>query len=121
MLPRLLKKRGVIIGVGLLLCLVSLALVSAQAYSAEKAPNGYLPGDDVPDIYAFEIGSAHYQLNWNIMACGGGKIDSTHYTLNSTIGQPTIGTKGSDHYEECTGYWCGLKDLLNFLPQIVRQ
>ena len=121
MLPRLLKKRSVIIGLGLLLCLVSLALVAAQAYSAEKAPNGYLPGYDMPDIYASEISSAHYKLNWNVTACGGGEIDSAHYTLNSTIGQPTIGTINSDHYEECTGYWCGLKDLLNFLPQIMDQ
>lgn len=121
MRPRILKNRWVIAGLGLLLCLVSLALVAAQAYSVENAPNGYLPGDSPPDIYAVEISSPHYKMNWNVLACGGGEIDSTHYTLNSTIGQPTVGLKSSDHYGTCTGYWCGLKDLLNFLPQVVRQ
>ena len=120
MLPRMLKNHRVIIGLGLLFCLVGLMLVAAQAYSSENAPNVFLPGEDLPDIYGAEIGSAHYELNWNITACGGGEIGSTHFTLNSTVGQSAIGTKSSDHYGECTGYWCGLKDLLNYLPQIVR-
>ena len=119
MLPKPINKRPILITVVLMVCLSGLGLMAAQAYSVENAPDGFLPGQDPPDLSGAQIGSTHYKLNWNITACGGGVLGSTHYSLNSTIGQSAIGLKSSDHYAECTGFWCGLKDLINFLPLIL--
>jgi len=120
MINNLHRRKYYIFGIVLIIGIAGLGLIAAQAYSTENAPSGYLPGDIPSGLFGSSIESDHYQLHWNINACGGGPISSAHYQLNSTIGQSAIGIKSSDHYTECTGFWCGLKDLINYLPLIFK-
>ena len=113
-----------IILAGLVVFLVgffALVLLGRQTLAAQAAPAE-------PDFSTFPemklnevlLSSDHYDVIWDVVASGGGDINSPHFKVSSTIGQPTVGEKSSAHYETCTGYWCWI-DLIReiFLPLIM--
>ena len=48
-----------------------------------------------------------YQIDWYVIASGGGHVESDNYKLDATIGQPVTGTSSSDSYWLESGYWVG--------------
>jgi hypothetical protein len=95
--------------VGFVVGLVALSILGSQALAQEDTPDGIIAG--------VNMGSAHYGLDWNVVGTGGGTISSPHFTVSSTIGQPTIGSVTSSHFEVCTGYWCWFDYIASvFLP-----
>ncbi len=101
---------GVVIG------LLALILLGGQNALAQEPP----PAPGVVSL-APDMSSAHFGLNWNVSASGGGTIQSTHFIVSSTIGQPAVGTISSASYEVCTGYWCWLEQIARiFLPLVIR-
>jgi len=101
---------------GMVIGILTLTVLGGSALAQKPSPS--------PEIYASvqDMGSAHYSLNWNVIGNGGGQVSSTHFRVNSTIGQPAVGTTTSDHFDVCTGYWCWAEQLLAniFLPFIHR-
>jgi hypothetical protein len=107
--PLLWVLAGVIVG------LLALTLLGGQALAQEPPP----APDAIP--LAPNMDSTHFALNWNVSASGGGTIESTHFTVSSTIGQPVTGETSSARYNVCTGYWCWWEYIANiFLPLIIR-
>lgn len=49
----------------------------------------------------------NYQIDWYVIATGGGEMSSANYNLNGTIGQPVVGTSSSANYIVESGYWVG--------------
>ncbi len=100
---------------GMVIGLLALTLLGGQALAQEAPPE--------PDaaVSGINMGSANYAINWNVVGTGGGTISSDHFTVSSTIGQPTVGTIDSTHYEVCTGYWCWLDRIAEiFLPLVMK-
>lgn len=61
------------------------------------------------------------EINWYVIAGGGGPAESGNYTLNSTIGQPFVGMYTANDYDLCSGFWCmTLQWVKIFLPIIFR-
>ena len=99
-----------------------LILLGRQTLAAQAAPaEPDFSSVAEMDLNEVQMSSAHFDVDWNVVASGGGDIGSTHFQVSSTIGQPTVGEKSSAHYETCTGYWCWL-DLVReiFLPLILK-
>jgi hypothetical protein len=97
--------------VGFVVGLVALGILGGQALAEESTPL-------TKGIYSSaNMGSAHYDLDWNVVGTGGGTISSPQFTVSSTIGQPTIGSMTSSHFEVYTGYWCWFDYIASvFLP-----
>ncbi len=72
---------------------------------------------------ALAMSSPRYRLDWFVPLAGGadGLGSSTHYAVDSTLGQSATGTAASSHYRGCLGYWCGA-DVGHrvYLPLVVR-
>jgi hypothetical protein len=106
--------------VALVVILPSLALLGGTAL-AQGAPPGLERDSSAPwGPAGVPIGSAHFGLNWSVIASGGGALSSPHFRLSSTLGQPATGAKGGANFGTCTGFWCGLdfvRDL--FLPLLL--
>jgi len=49
----------------------------------------------------------NYQIDWYVIASGGGEMSSTNFNINGTVGQPIIGTSSSASYIVESGYWVG--------------
>jgi len=49
----------------------------------------------------------NYQIDWYVIASGGGEMSSTNYTVNGTAGQPIVGTSSSPSYTVESGFWVG--------------
>ncbi|UCC79633.1 MAG: hypothetical protein JSW64_15435 [Candidatus Zixiibacteriota bacterium] len=49
----------------------------------------------------------NYQIDWYVIASGGGQMSSTNFNVNGTVGQPIIGTSSSASYTIESGYWVG--------------
>lgn len=49
----------------------------------------------------------NYQIDWYVIASGGGEMSSTNYRVNGTAGQPITGTSSSPGYIVESGYWVG--------------
>ena len=108
-----LRKSIVWVLAGMVIGLMALTILGGQAMAQEPPP------DQV--IFSPNIGSDHFNLDWNVVGTGGGTISSDHFTVSSTMGQPTIGTADSDHFEVCTGYWCWFDYIARlFLPLILK-
>jgi hypothetical protein len=63
--------------------------------------------------------SEHYAIPWDVMGGGGGPIGSETYAIDATIGQPSIGSKTSETYGLCSGFWCGARYNV-YLPIAIR-
>lgn len=51
--------------------------------------------------------SSVYDLSWNVVAGGGGRVESAGHTLLSTIGQPAAGPVAGPSYTLRSGFWGG--------------
>lgn len=49
----------------------------------------------------------NYQIDWYVMASGGGEMSSANYNINGTAGQPITGTSSSAGYIIESGFWVG--------------
>ena len=49
----------------------------------------------------------NYQIDWYVIASGGGEMSSTSYSVNGTVGQPIVGTSSSTGYIIESGFWVG--------------
>ncbi|MGQ9494425.1 MAG: hypothetical protein ACUVR2_11815 [Anaerolineae bacterium] len=58
-------------------------------------------------VMAFTSAPA-YAIRWYVIGGGGGAVQSTHYRLGGTIGQPVTGESSSAHYRLGAGYWYGM-------------
>jgi len=91
---------------GALLCLLALLVLSLGA------------GD-----FALAQTSAHYNLEWHVIAGGGQPVSSSHYCVNGTAGQgaasPPLATSAT--YRLSAGYWFrGIVPLRLYLPLVMR-
>ncbi|MBN1954797.1 MAG: hypothetical protein JW900_07080 [Anaerolineae bacterium] len=65
--------------------------------------------------------SAAYDLSWNVIAGGGGKMESTQHTLYGTVGQAATGHMSSSGHTLCSGFWCsGEVEYWVYLPLVLR-
>lgn len=103
--------------VGSLFLLVALAgsllAVMSHAASEENAAVARI------EFNAVQMESDHFALRWNVAASGGGQLDSPHFHLSSTLGQPVIGNFSSPNFRHRAGYWQEWLYRL-FLPLIQR-
>ena len=49
----------------------------------------------------------NYNIDWYVIASGGGHSESGNYKVNGTIGQPIVGQSSSENYTVAGGYWVG--------------
>ena len=49
----------------------------------------------------------NYQIDWYVIASGGGEMASANYGVNGTIGQPIAGRSSSPNYTVESGFWVG--------------
>jgi hypothetical protein len=49
----------------------------------------------------------NYQIDWYVIASGGGEMSSTNFSVNGTAGQGIVGTSSSPSYTIQSGYWVG--------------
>ncbi len=49
----------------------------------------------------------NYQIDWYVIASGGGEMSSTNYAVNGTAGQPITGSSSSPSYIIESGFWVG--------------
>jgi hypothetical protein len=49
----------------------------------------------------------NYQIDWHVIASGGGHSESAEYQIDATIGQPVVGQSSSESYTLKAGYWVG--------------
>ena len=63
-----------------------------------------------------------YAISPVVIASGGQSSSSTGYSVQSTVGQPAVGSNASIDYSVCAGYWCsaGLPAYRAYLPLTVR-
>jgi hypothetical protein len=65
--------------------------------------------------------SAAFDLSWHVIGSGGGRMESARYTLQSTIGQPAVGTMDNSSHVLCSGFWCGIPaEYRVYLPLVLR-
>jgi hypothetical protein len=49
-----------------------------------------------------------YQIDWSVIASGGGQTESGSYQVSGTIGQPIVGQTSSENYSMEAGFWAGV-------------
>ena len=49
----------------------------------------------------------NYQIDWYVIASGGGHAESANYQADGTVGQAIAGTMSSDNYIVESGFWVG--------------
>jgi hypothetical protein len=65
--------------------------------------------------------SAAFDLSWHVIGSGGGGMESARYTLQSTAGQPVLGSmEGSGGHTLCSGFWCSTTEYRVYLPLVLR-
>ena len=50
----------------------------------------------------------NYQIDWYVIASGGGHAESENYQADGTIGQGIVGQTSSDNYIVEAGFWVGI-------------
>ena len=92
-----------LIRIGAFLLLVVLAsFVMAAVAQTETAAASEMSSSG---IFAVQMESAHFAIDWSVIGAGGGEMSSAHYSLNSTIGQPATGNSSSTNFAHHAGYW----------------
>jgi hypothetical protein len=56
-------------------------------------------------------GAQDYQIDWYVIASGGGHSESDNYLINGTIGQPIVGKSSSASYQIDAGFWVGAGEV----------
>jgi hypothetical protein len=64
--------------------------------------------------------STSFDLSWYVLAGGGGRSDSTHYAMNSTLGQAAVGFSDNTSYGMQSGYWQNWPGYRIYLPLILK-
>lgn len=66
--------------------------------------------------------STNHDLSWNVIAGGGGRMESTGHTLVGTAGQGMAGTTlAPGPHSLCSGFWCGIPTARQvYLPLVIR-
>ena len=60
-------------------------------------------------LLVVSIASAQsYQIDWYVIASGGGHSESINYGIDGTVGQPITGESSSDNYIVEAGFWVGI-------------
>ena len=55
--------------------------------------------------------SPNFAINWDVVGRAGPVMASTHYAIQSTVGQTAIGTYASPSYHLGAGYWQGYSEV----------
>lgn len=59
-------------------------------------------------LLAVSLASAqNYQIDWHVIASGGGHAESASHQVDGTIGQGVVGQSSSENYILKAGYWVG--------------
>ncbi|MCJ7739027.1 MAG: hypothetical protein MUQ10_17225 [Anaerolineae bacterium] len=104
---------AVVVGLAGLVCFDSQALAQ-EAHAANPVSAGL-------DFNRVNMGSAHFGLDWNVLANGGNTMSSSHFHLSSTLGQTVIGVSDNTHFQHRAGYWQGfLSEYRIHLPLVLR-
>ena len=63
-----------------------------------------------------------FDLSWHVMGGGGagGPLIGSGFSVRSTLGQTAVGTADHTPYGLCSGFWCGVRGYLAYLPLVVR-
>ena len=60
-------------------------------------------------------------ISWSVIGGGGGRLETSPYILDGTIGQPIVGQAASLPYELCAGFWCQVAAQYRvYLPLVLR-
>ena len=90
---------------------LALALIILGALTAFSPPAHAEPGAPAPQ----------YKLTWDVLAYANGRLTSTHYAMDSTVGQTAVIPMRSTHYHLQNGYWGGWwPTIKTFLPNFLR-
>jgi len=63
------------------------------------------------------------RITWYVISSGGGHTSSSHYTLDSTVGQQGPGLSYSAHFQLGSGFWyiVGMPEVNRvFLPVVLK-
>jgi hypothetical protein len=55
--------------------------------------------------------SPNFAINWDVLGRSGPVMASTHYAIQSTVGQTAIGAYNSSNYDLGAGYWQGYSTI----------
>ena len=114
------NRRNLVIVLGLVALVVglaSLAYLDSRALAQEAhAANPVSSGLGFNRV---NMGSAHFGLDWNVLANGGNTMNSSHFRLSSTLGQAVIGVSDGTHFQNRAGYWQGFLYRI-YLPLVLR-
>ncbi len=59
----------------------------------------------------------NYQIDWYVIASGGGHSESADYLVDGTIGQAIVGQSSSENYIIEAGFWVGFRgDDCDYIP-----
>lgn len=63
-----------------------------------------------------------YELNWYVIGGGGSAVTGGGYTMDSTVGQPVVGSASGGSYGLNTGFWqeFALPEIRVFLPVMLK-
>ena len=57
------------------------------------------------------VTAQNYQIDWYVIASGGGHSESATYQIDGTIGQPIVGVSSSPNYSVDAGFWVGAGEV----------
>jgi hypothetical protein len=60
-------------------------------------------------------------ISWFVMASGGGSGSVANITLESTVGQPFVGSSDAGNVSLGTGYWYAEETLELYLPIVIKR
>ena len=65
---------------------------------------------------------AQLEIEWRVIAGGGGQMEAFPYKLDSSIGQALVGVVNLAPYNLCSGYWCSAAPSMGmiYLPVMHR-
>jgi hypothetical protein len=65
--------------------------------------------------------SSNYDLSWHVIGGGGGRMESSGYTVHSTLGQPVTGSSTGSGHTLCAGYWCDVGSRISqvYVPLVL--
>jgi hypothetical protein len=62
------------------------------------------------------------EIEWSFLGDSGGRVASSGYVLEGTLGQPVVGQASSQSSALCAGFWCGVQhEHTLYLSLIVRE
>ena len=67
-------------------------------------------------MFACVSWAQNYQIDWYVIASGGGHSESGNYQADGTIGQAIVGQSSSDNYILEAGFWVGFGGDCVYVP-----